>query len=527
MAESGAVRTIPEIVDRHGATRGERLAYRFEGRETTYAQFQRNTNRVANGLMAAGLSPGSRLAYYGKNSDHYFELLIGAMKAGVVMTPINWRLAPPEVAYIIKDAEAPALFFGAEFAATVRQVLPRLPLLHLVVIMEGQDQGWTDYETWRDAQADTAPASAIDADAVAMQLYTSGTTGNPKGTMLTHRNFVDLRDEGKYGPTPDWNQWSEDDAALVAMPVFHIGGSGWGLFALFYGALSVVAREFDPTAVLDYFERDRISKLFLVPAAMQFIVRHPRARQVDYSRLKYIMYGASPIPADLLRECIEVFKCGFVQVYGMTETTGTITVLSPEDHTLDGAPRMRSAGKALPGVEVAIVDAEGRRLPAGQVGEIATRSQANMAGYWHLPEAAARTMSPDNWLRTGDAGYMDADGYVYIQDRIKDMIISGGENIYPAEVENAVFGHPAVAEVAVIGVPDETWGESVKAIVVLKKDAEASPADIIAWTRQRIAAFKTPKSVEFVAALPRNATGKILRRQLREPYWQGRERGVN
>jgi acyl-CoA synthetase (AMP-forming)/AMP-acid ligase II len=345
--------------------------------------------------------------------------------------------------------------------------------------------------------------------------------------MLSHRNFLDLRDEGKYGPVPDWNRWSEDDVALVAMPVFHIGGSGWGLFALFFGAESVVAREFDPAAVLDFFEKDRVSKLFLVPAAMQFIVRHPRARQIDYSRLKFILYGASPIPAPLLKECMEVFKCGFVQVYGMTETCGTITVLPPEDHTTDGSQRMRSAGKALPGVEIAILDAEGRTLPAGEVGEIATRSLANMAGYWHLPEATAKTVTRDNWLRTGDAGYMDEDGYIYVQDRIKDMIISGGENIYPAEVESAMFGHPAVAEVAVIGVPDDTWGEAVKAMVVRKKDAEVSAEDLLAWTRQQIAAYKTPKSVEFIAALPRNATGKILRRQLREPYWQGRERGVN
>lgn len=527
MAAPAVAGTIADVVDRHAATRGDRLAFRFEGRETTYAQFQSNANRVANGLIAAGLAPGARITYFGKNSDHYFELLVGAMKAGVVMTPINWRLAPPEVAFIIKDSEAPALFFGAELAATVRQLVPELPQLRLVVVMEGQEAGATGYEAWRDAQPETPPRVAIGPDSIAMQLYTSGTTGNPKGAMLTHRNFLDLRDEQKYGAIPVWNQWTEDDVALLAMPVFHIGGSGWGLFALYYGALSVVAREFDPTAVLDYFERDKVSKLFLVPAAMQFIVRHPRARQVDYSRLKYILYGASPIPADLLRECIDVFKCGFVQVYGMTETTGSITVLPPEDHSVDGSPRMRSAGKALPGVEITILDVEGNQLPPGEVGEIACRSQANMAGYWHLPEATARTIGKDNWLRTGDAGYMDADGYVYIQDRIKDMIISGGENIYPAEVESAVFGHPAIAEVAVIGVPDPTWGESVKAMVVLKKDATATADEIIAWTRQRIAGYKAPRSVDFIPALPRNATGKILRRQLRDPFWQGQERGVH
>jgi acyl-CoA synthetase (AMP-forming)/AMP-acid ligase II len=226
---------------------------------------------------------------------------------------------------------------------------------------------------------------------------------------------------------------------------------------LYHGARGVIAREFDPTKVLDFFEQSGITKLFMVPAAMQFVVRQPRARQVDFSRLKYMLYGASPIPAALLKECIEVFKCGFVQMSGMTETTGTIVALPPEDH-IEGLDRMRSAGKALPGVELAILDADGNKLAPGEVGEIATRSGSNMAGYWNLPEATAKTLGRDGWLRTGDAGYMDNDGYLYIHDRIKDMIISGGENIYPAEVESAICDHPDVAEVAVVGVPDDKWG---------------------------------------------------------------------
>jgi len=312
----------------------------------------------------------------------------------------------------------------------------------------------------------------------------------------------------------------------VAMPVFHIGGSGWGVVGLYHGARGVIAREFDASRVLDFIEQSGITKLFMVPAAMQFVVRQPRAREVDFSRLKYMLYGASPIPAALLKECIEVFGCGFVQLYGMTETTGTIVALPAEDH-VEGLERMRSAGKALPGVELAILDAEGNRLPPGEVGEIATRSGSNMVGYWNLPDATAKTLDSDGWLRTGDAGYMDKDGYLYIHDRIKDMIISGGENIYPAEVESAICDHPDVAEVAVVGVPDEKWGEAVKAIVVMKPGKQASASDIINFTRERIAGFKTPKSVEFIAALPRNASGKILRRHLRDPYWEGRERQVN
>jgi fatty-acyl-CoA synthase len=288
----------------------------------------------------------------------------------------------------------------------------------------------------------------------------------------------------------------------------------------------VIAREFDPTKVLDFFEQSGITKLFMVPAAMQFVVRQPRARLVDFSRLKFMFYGASPIPAALLRECIEVFKCGFVQMYGMTETTGTIVALPPEDH-IEGLDRMRSAGKALPGIELAILNADGKRLPPGEVGEIATRSGSNMVGYWNLPEATARTLDADGWLRTGDAGYMDQDGYLYIHDRIKDMIISGGENIYPAEVESAICDHPDVAEVAVVGVPDDQWGEAVKAIVVMKSGKQATSSDIINFTRERIAGFKTPKTVDFIEALPRNASGKILRRHLRDPYWAGKDRQVN
>jgi acyl-CoA synthetase (AMP-forming)/AMP-acid ligase II len=344
--------------------------------------------------------------------------------------------------------------------------------------------------------------------------------------MLSHRNILGGRRKAAEANMP-WNQWGPDDVSLVAMPVGHIGGTGWGIVGLFNGAKGIVAREFDPFKVLDYIEGDGISKMFMVPAALQIVVRQPRARQVDYSRLKYILYGASPIPLDLLRECMEVFGCGFCQQYGMTETCGTIVYLPPEDHDPAGNPRMRAAGLPMPGVEIKVIDEAGESLPANSVGEVAIRSVSNMAGYWRLPEATASTLDAQGWLRSGDAGYLDEDGYLFIHDRVKDMIISGAENIYPAEVESAVYGHPDVAEVAVIGVPDDKWGEAVKAVVALKPGAQPNADDIIAFARTRIAAFKAPKSVDFIDALPRNASGKILRRELREPYWAGRARRVN
>jgi long-chain acyl-CoA synthetase len=325
----------------------------------------------------------------------------------------------------------------------------------------------------------------------------------------------------------DWNEWGPADVSLVAMPVAHIGGSGWGLAGLLHGAKGIIAREFDPTRVLDFIEKDHISKMFMVPAALQIVVRQEKAKRVDFSRLKYILYGASPIPLDLLRECMEIFGCGFVQQYGMTETCGTIVYLPPEDHDPAGNTRMRSAGLPMPGVEIKVVDEDGQSLPANTVGEIATRSKANMAGYWNLPDATAGTIREDGWLYSGDAGYLDEDGYLFIHDRVKDMIISGGENIYPAEVESAVYGHPDVAEVAIIGIPDDKWGEAVKAVIALKPGATADEGSILDYAKTRIASFKAPKSVDFIEALPRNASGKILKRELRAPYWEGKDRAVS
>jgi len=525
MAVSQQPAHLADMVRGLASSHGKATVFEFEGRETSFTEFDTLTNRVANGLIALGVRPHERIAYLGKNSDVYFELLLGAMKANVVMTPVNWRLAAPEIAFIVADCKAPVLFVGPECVAQVRSIQSQLPELRVVIATEGDAAEWQSYPAWRDVQSSKDPKVDIGRHDVAIQLYTSGTTGKPKGAMLSHANLFNLIEAGD-GEKPDWNKWTEDDVSLVAMPIFHIGGSGWGLLGLYHGAKGVIAREFDPTKVLDFIEHAKVTKLFMVPAAMQFVVRQPRARSVDFSRLKYMLYGASPIPAALLKECIEVFGCGFVQVYGMTETTGSIVALPPEDH-VEELERMRSAGKALPGVELAILDIDGKHLPPGEVGEIATRSGSNMVGYWNLPEATAKTMGRDGWLRTGDAGYLDKDGYLYVQDRIKDMIISGGENIYPAEVESAVCDHPDVAEAAVIGVPDDTWGEVVKAIVVLKPGKQTSASDIIGFTREHIAGFKTPKTVDFMDALPRNASGKILRRHLRDPYWAGRERQVN
>jgi acyl-CoA synthetase (AMP-forming)/AMP-acid ligase II len=519
--------TLARVPGYHGANRPDEIALVFEGRTTTFAQFDLHTNQVAHALLAEGVRKGDHISYVGKNSDHYFEVWFGATKIGAIMTPIGWRLAPPEIAFILKDAQSKLVFVGPELIGQTEAVASHLEVRPKVIAMEAD--GAADYavfEAWRDAQPTTPPDVIIHEDDVAIQLYTSGTTGNPKGAMLAHRNLLGGRRAAAEARMA-WNEWTAEDVSLVAMPVAHIGGSGWGMVGLVNGARGVVAREFDPFKVLDFIETFRISKMFMVPAALQIVVRQPKAREVDFTPLKFIMYGASPIPFDLLRECMEVFGCGFCQQYGMTETCGTIVYLPPEDHDPKGNERMRAAGLPMPGVELMVVDDAGNPVPTGAVGEVAIKSVANMVGYWNLPDATAKTIRPDGWLLTGDAGYLDKDGYLYIHDRVKDMIISGGENIYPAEVESAVYGHPDVAEVAVIGVPDEKWGEAVKAVVAVKPGTQPSPDDIIAFARTRIAAFKVPKSVDFIDALPRNASGKILRKDLREPYWAGKTRRVN
>jgi long-chain acyl-CoA synthetase len=323
---------------------------------------------------------------------------------------------------------------------------------------------------------------------------------------------------------------SENTVNLVAMPLFHIGGGGWATAGQFAGARSIIMRDVDPAAMLTLIEKQRITHGFVVPALLQFALIMPNIGTTDFSSLELIAYGASPISEAVLEGSIKAFKCPFMQVYGLTETTGVVTVLGPEDHDLSSANkgRLRSCGKPFTGIELRIVDSDTTKdVPVGDVGEIWIRSRQVMKGYWNMPEETAKSIVKGGWFRSGDAGYFDKDGYVYIFDRVKDMIVSGGENVYPAEVENALMAHPAIADVAVIGVPDEKWGEVPMALVVRKPDITVTEQEIISFARERLAGFKTPKTVGWIDALPRNPSGKILKKILREPYWVGHTRRVN
>jgi acyl-CoA synthetase (AMP-forming)/AMP-acid ligase II len=497
------------MLRRHAEERGAKTALRDTSTSLSYAALERRARQVAQGLRVLGVNPGDRVGYLGKNTLAYFEYFLGAAKLGAVTVPINWRLAPPEVEHILVNARPKVLLVEEPFATTAATAAPALERL---VTGGGSDT----FAGWRDGQNDTDLQPIPDWNQPLLQMYTSGTTGRAKGAVLTQRNLFALRAEPR--ALPEWYRWTAEDVSLIAMPAAHVSGTGWAIWTLQHGATGIVAREFDPHAVIEQILQHRINKVMMVPTAMQIAVRHPSARGADFSFLKYMYYGGAPLPQVLLAECLEVFGCSFVQMYGMTETAGTIVALAPEDHDPGRGTRMRSVGRALEGVEVRIVDGSGGMLPAGSTGEIVTRSSANMLGYFEMPEATAEALDAEGWLHTGDAGYLDPDGYLYLQDRVKDMIISGGENIYPAEVENAIFGHPAVAEVAVIGVPDDKWGEAVKAVIVPVAGAERTDADVIAWAAARIARYKVPKSIDWVSSLPHNHTGKVLRRVLRDSY---------
>jgi fatty-acyl-CoA synthase len=353
-------------------------------------------------------------------------------------------------------------------------------------------------------------------------MYTSGTTGRPKGAVLSNRNLFGLRKAGLDNPPPH-TLWDEDEAVLVAMPCAHIGGTGLGIVALSAGLPGIILAEFDPKRVFDAVENRGVTRFFIVPAALQLLLNHPDCAQTDFSRIKYISYGASPIPLELLRECIRVFGAQFVQNYGMTETTGTICVLPPEDHSPEGNPRMRSAGKPVPGVELIVRGADGQTLQPGEIGEIVTRSSANMLGYWNLPEATASTMQ-DGWIATGDVGYLDDDGYLYLTDRKRAMVISGGVNVYPAEIEAVLIGVPGVLDCAVFGIPDPEYGEALCAAV--RASVVTTEAVIRDALKARLANYKVPRVIEFHDELPRDDSGKLLKRRLREPHWRDAGRRI-
>ncbi len=518
------------------AAHGDDPMFRFRDTTVTWAQHHERACQVGQALRAEGVGVDDRVAFLDRNGLEYFEVLFGGAMSGAVNVAVNWRLAPAEMAGVIDDARAKVLVVHPEFVPHLASMESGLPWVSRVVVLgdpkaDADLEGASDlarrvgYEDWLAGHPGVDPGHEGGPDDVSMQLYTSGTTGLPKGVMLGNGNVEVMLDVAAgHGFGID-----ERTVSLVAMPLFHIGGSGWALSGMSRGGISVILRDMDPVEVLRLVAAERITHAFLVPAVLMALLVTPGIATTDLSSLDTIFYGASPVAEDVLVRCLDAFGCRFAQVYGMTETSGAIVLLTHDDHDPRGPRRhlLRAAGKPLPGVELEIVDPDtGAEVPPGVVGEIRTRSGFNMLGYWDKHEETARTIV-DGWLRTGDAGYLDEDGYLFLHDRIKDMVVSGGENVYPAEIENVLLAMTGVADAAVIGVPDDKWGETVKAVVVPGPGADLDAAAVIAFCRQRLAHYKCPTSVDFATALPRNPSGKVLKRELREPYWRDRERRIH
>jgi acyl-CoA synthetase (AMP-forming)/AMP-acid ligase II len=513
--------TIPEILADLPRLRAQtapaEVALSCLGRLTTYGELDERSSRVANGLVAAGCQPAARIAYLGRNSDSYFEIVLGAAKARVATVVTNWRLAPPEIEYVLADSGARMVFADADLAPSVEAAWERLPALELVLVLDA------DYAPWRDEQRTDDPRIPVEPTDTVLQMYSSGTTGRPKGVEVPQKAFAPLRRaERELGP---WATVGPGDSSLVVMPTFHMLGTGLALTALYGSARCVVARVADAGETLRLIAAERVTHLTVAPAFLALLLQHPACTESDLSSLRLITYAGSPISPALLERARSVFRCDFLQYYGATETTGEVTCLAPEDHRGASPERLRSCGRPMPGVELRIVGGDGRELPAGEVGEIQVRADSLMTEYWKLPEATAEAVV-DGWYRTGDAAFRDQEGYITIVDRLKDMIVTGGENVYSAEVEAALSADPAVLEVAVIGVPDPKWGEAVKAIVVPKPGAARDAEPILARLRGQLAGYKIPKSIDFADALPRTPAGKILKRVLRAPYWKGHGREV-
>jgi long-chain acyl-CoA synthetase len=518
------LRTLVDVVRQHAARQPDAIAMICEGRRIDYARLNRVSNQVAHGIQASGAKAGDRIAYLGKESEHYYELLFGAAKSGAVLVPINWRLAAEEVEHILRDSGTTVLFVDTVSQATADRLAPELPSLKKIVPLDAPGAPGAGFAAWLSAQPETHVLARVTPETPVVQIYTSGTTGLPKGVVLGHRSFFAVRDAlAEAGEK--WIDFYSTDVSVIGMAGFHIGGIWWATQGFAAGATNVVLREFTTAGTVELIRTLGVTTACLVPAMMRLLLAEPGVTRDDFATLRKVIYGGAPISAALLARCVEGFGCEFAQIYGLTETGNTAMCLPPADHTPDSG-KMQAAGKVYPSFEVKVADPDGNPVPVGEVGEVWLKTPAAMLEYWNLPEATARTLV-DGWVVTGDAGALDEDGYLFIRDRIKDMIIVAGENVYPAEVEHVIGRHPKVAESAVVGVPDERWGEVVHAFVVPVEGETLTERELALFLKGKLATFKSPLKYEFIEKVPRNPSGKILRRELRERFWQGHERRVS
>jgi long-chain acyl-CoA synthetase len=513
------LRTFSEVPARYARRTPDAVAVRHGERVVTWADLDRSTNQIANKLIADGICDGERFAYLGRNGVTWLQLLFSAAKSRSIMVSVNWRLTPSEMADILNDSGAQMLVVTDDFIDEATELAKGLaPTIKRIHSVGGSRAGFDDFERWLSLGSPEDTGAQVNEDDSLCLCYTSGTSGIPKGVEMTHRTFVETKLIA--ADVIDVLVPFGDQCALDFMPPFHSSGINVVYACLSQGCQLILLDEWDVEQTLRVIASYPVKSLLAVPTMLQMLLDHPKAESTDFGHLEYVNYGAAPMPTSLLQRAISKMGCKFVQFYGLTENP-VATVLGPEDHSATETPEMRSVGRPLPRVELRILAEGGEEAPVGETGEIWVRSPGAMKGYWNNPDATAHAIAPDGWLRTGDAAYLDSRNFVYLRDRMNDMIISGGENIYPAEVENVLRDHPSVKEAAVFGLPDTQWGEIAAAVIVLAHDAKVSKTEILSFARGRLAGYKLPKRIEFASELPKNASNKVLRRVLRQQLQLG------
>jgi len=503
----------------------ERTLMIFEGQRWSYVHTNERVNKLADSLRRHGVKKGDRIAMLEVNCNQYIEAYFAAAKLGAIFVPLNFRAKVEELFYMISNVEAKMILVGDRYLEMVNDMLPKLASVKQCITLGRMAKGTLRYEDLIEAGSPGEITTEIADDDITILMYTAGTTGRPKAVPLRHSAFVSYVLENVQPADPEI-----EERNLLTVPLYHVAGIQAVLAAVYGGRTLVLMRQFDTDEWLKIVEKERVTRAMLVPTMLKWIIDHPDFEKYDLTSLEVITYGAAPMPYEVIKKAIEKMPwVKFINAYGQTETASTITALGPEDHVIEGTDEeiekklkrlTRSIGKPLPDVEIRIADENGNPLGPVQVGEIWVRGPRVMNGYWGDEEKGKAVLNEDGWLRTGDKGWMDEDGYIYLEGRADDIIIRGGENISPEEVEDVLYSHPKIEDAAVIGVPDPEWGQEPRAIVVLKKGKEATPEEIMEYCRSRLAGFKRPRSVIFVDSLPRNPMGKVLKKELKEKYGQ-------
>ncbi len=501
----------------------DRPATTFEGKTTTYGELSDRVNRLANALMAKGVQKGDMVAILQVNCPQYIESYFATAKTGATFVPLNFRAKADELTYMINNCEAKVVFVGERYVEMVNSMRSSLPKAEHFICIESKPEEFESYEEVISSASPDEVFNEINDEDVTILMYTAGTTGRPKGVPLTHNSFSAYVLENVTPVDPEM-----EEVNLLTVPLYHVAGTQAVMAAIYGGRTLAMMRQFEVKEWMKTVQEQKANRAMLVPTMLKRIIDEPDFDKFDLSSLKVVTYGAAPMPFEVIKKAIEVMPgVMFINAFGQTETASTITSLGPEDHVITGSEEEKakklkrlqsSIGRPMADVQIKIVDEDGNELPTGQVGEILAKGPRVMSGYWKDEEKTKKALTSDGWLRTGDKGYLDEEGYIYLAGRGDDMIIRGGENISPEEVENALYAHPAVEEAAVIGVPDPEWGQEPKAIVVLKKGQSATAEELMEFCRKQLSSFKRPRYMAFVDELPRTSTGKVLKRDLRDKH---------